>query len=208
MEIGRGVRHAVQWGVPLEGDIDTYPLGELLAWLARSRATGVLTLARGMTIRRFHLRAGHICLVSSSEQELLLGQILVERKVLGESALAKALAGRGRSRTRLGRLLLRGGLVTQKQLRSILGEKVRRLLADALTWDGGRFLFEAVEPGQAGRRARRGEIGVAIALDAVLEQIDSNPATAQAARASDGCLVVEDGDVIESLAAERDDRAG
>src|SRR5215831_18888314 len=98
-------------GMALEGDVETFPLRELFAWLAGRSATGVLTLSRGMTIRRFHLSKGHVRLVSSSEQEMLLGHLLIERKLLGPEALEQALAGRGRSRTRLGRLLLRGGLV-------------------------------------------------------------------------------------------------
>jgi hypothetical protein len=187
----------------LEGDVRTFPLNELCAWLARSSATGDLTLARGMTIRRFHLRAGQIRRVSSSEQEMLLGQLLVERKLLLPEALAQALAGRGRSRARLGRLLLRGGLVTGRELRGILAEKVRRLLADALTWDEGRFFYEAAEPRNDGdepsRDARRGEIAVAVDLRAALDQIGA---------AADDYEIVEDSDVIESLPAGGDDQPG
>jgi len=62
-----------------EGDVATFPVGDLLAWLAQRRATGVLSLTRRLTARRFHLRGGQVRLVSSSEQEMLLGQLLVER---------------------------------------------------------------------------------------------------------------------------------
>ena len=50
-----------------EGDVATFPVGDLLAWLAQRRATGVLSLTRRLTARRFHLRAGQVRLVSSSE---------------------------------------------------------------------------------------------------------------------------------------------
>ena len=133
MDGARGL--AVQWGaMAFEGDVATFPVGDLLAWLAQRRATGVISLTRGLTARRFHLRAGQVRLVSSSEQEMLLGQLLVERAMLGPEALAQTLATRGRSRARLGRLLARGGLVTPAQLQAILAEKTRRLLADAITW--------------------------------------------------------------------------
>jgi hypothetical protein len=177
-----------------EGDVGTFPLGDLLAWLAGRRASGVLTLTRGMTIRRFHLRDGQIRLVSSSDQEMLLGQLLIERKLLGPDALARTLAGRGRSRARLGRLLMREGLVTPDELNSILAEKVRRLLADALAWSEGRFLFEAPQPrpdrAKAELKARRGELDVAVDLRTTMDQIE----------AADACLDVDDSDVIETVA--------
>jgi hypothetical protein len=178
----------------LEGDVETFPLDDLFGWLARRRASGVVTLARGMTIRRFHLRAGKIRMVSSSEQEMLLGHLLVERKLLGPEALAEALAGRGRSRARLGRLLLRGGLVTPAQLQQILAEKVRRLLADALTWSEGRFIYETEG------KPRRRELAVAVDLGKLLEQIQRG--------AVDDCLVIDDDDVIEALPAPADERPG
>jgi Domain of unknown function (DUF4388) len=192
----------------LEGDIATFPLADLFAWLVRRGASGVLTLSRGMITRRFHLRRGQVRLVSSSEQDMLLGQLLIERKLVGADALARALAGRGRSRARLGRVLTRGGLVTARQLQAILGEKVRRLLADTLTWDQGRFFYEASEPladpGQQRRRARREDqrgIAVAVDLRAALEQIGREPAPAPAA---DDCVAVADDDVIEALPAHGD----
>jgi len=198
----------------LEGDVGTFPLDDLFAWLARRRASGVLTLTRGMSIRRFHLRAGQVRLVSSSEQEMLLGQLLIERQLLGPQALAKALAARGRSRARLGRLLMRGGLVTRRELRAILAEKVRRLLADALTWRDGRFLYEAPRPGGAaeeGRPAvRRGEIAVAVDLagalaGALAQTRPVPPPPPRPAGGADACLAVDDSDVIEAVPAGDDD---
>jgi hypothetical protein len=201
----------------LEGDVTTFPLGDLLAWLAGRGATGVLSLTRGLTTRRFHLRTGQVRLVSSSEQEMLLGHLLVEHNLVDADALARALAGRGRSRARLGRLLARGGLVTAPQLQAILREKVRRLLADALTWPEGRFFYEATEalrdPEDDLRRARREDqrgIVVAVDLKALLEQIlhetppTTEPTVASEFRAAfdDGLAIdVDDDDVLETLPA-------
>lgn len=180
-----------------EGDVATFPVGDLLDWLARRRATGVLSLTRGLTARRFHLRAGQVRLVSSSEQEMLLGQLLVERALLEPEALAQALANRGRSRARLGRLLARGGLVTPAQLQGILIEKTRRLLADAITWCEGRFFYEVTEAladaDDDRRRARREDqraIAVSVDLMALLDQLRG-----------DETVAIDDVDVVEALPA-------
>jgi hypothetical protein len=206
-----------------EGDVATFPVGDLLAWLAQRRATGVLSLTRRLTARRFHLRKGQVRLVSSSEQEMLLGQLLVERAMLGPDALAQTLASRGRSRARLGRLLTRGGLVTPAQLQAILAEKTRRLLADAITWGDGRFFYEAADEGATAtdqrRRARSEDqraVAVAVDLAAALEQIrrevaERRVADADARAHADGesggesYLDIDDGDVVEALVAAGDD---
>jgi hypothetical protein len=197
-----------------EGDVATFPVHDLLSWLAARGATGVLSLTRGMTARRFHLRGGQVRMVSSSEQEMLLGQLLIERKLLDADALAKALAGRGRSRARLGRLLTRGGLVAPHELQAILAEKVRRLLADALTWDEGRFFYEDVahtlsDSEETRRRARREDkqaIAVAVDLRAALDQIrqESAIATARAAADTVADVIIDDSDVVESAPLRRD----
>jgi len=192
-----------------EGDVATFPVGDLLAWLAQRRATGVLSLTRRLTARRFHLRAGQVRLVSSSEQEMLLGQLLIERAILGPEALAQTLASRGRSRARLGRLLARGGLVTPAQLQAILAEKTRRLLADAITWQEGRFFYEAADEdaGETVRRRRaRSEdqraVAVVVDLAAALEQIRSEAEAHPDAGADGGkYLDIDDGDVVETVPA-------
>jgi hypothetical protein len=193
-----------------EGDVATFPVGDLLAWLAQRRATGVLSLTRGLTARRFHLRAGQVRLCSSSEQEMLLGQLLIERALLGPDALAQTLASRGRSRARLGRLLARGGLVTPAQLQAILAEKTRRLLADAVTWNEGRFYYEAdnehVADADRRRRARSEDqraVAVVVDLGAALEQIRGEAARRGIAD-DDGCLDIDDGDVVEAVLAADD----
>ena len=198
-----------------EGDVATFPVGDLLAWLAQRRATGVLSLTRRLTARRFHLRGGQVRLVSSSEQEMLLGQLLVERAMLGPDALAQTLASRGRSRARLGRLLARGGLVTPAQLQAILAEKTRRLLADAITWQDGRFFYDSVDetaPDAVRRRRARSEdqraVAVVVDLAAALEQIRREAAEQQVAGAgtdsqagADGYVVIDEGDVVETVLA-------
>ena len=142
---------------------------------------------------------------------MLLGHLLVERNLVDADALAQALAGRGRSRARLGRLLARGGLVTPPQLQAILREKVRRLLADALTWSEGRFFYEPTEalgdPEDDLRRARREDkrgVVVAVDLKATLRQIlEETPSPPGPPR--DDCFIIDDNDVVETLPVPADD---
>src|ERR671913_480233 len=107
----------------LEGDLRTIPLRDLLDWLARRRASGRLTLSRGMTVRRFHLRDGRVTLVNSSEEWTRLGRLLVDRGLVEDGEVERALGQRPKRNVRLGRLLIDAGVISGHQLGSILGEK-------------------------------------------------------------------------------------
>lgn len=147
----------------LEGDLATMPLRELLGWLSARRASGALSLGRGMVVRRFHLDQGRIALASSSERPHLLGRMLVERKLVEPSALRGLLAPKARRGKRLGKALARAGLVSEEALAAVLRDKIRALLGDALGWTDGRFAYD-----DRGRARRRPLVPVYVDLGEVL----------------------------------------
>jgi hypothetical protein len=126
----------------LEGDVTTIPVRELLGWLAQRRASGTLSLSRGMVAWRFHLRAGRVELASSAARGTMLGRLLVERGLIDEAQLATALERGRRTRARLGKILARSGLVSAAELAGVLTAKVEGLLDEALSWTEGRFYFD------------------------------------------------------------------
>jgi hypothetical protein len=169
-------------GMALQGDLETMGTGKLLGLLAQVRASGTLSLSRGMIVRRFHLDRGRIVIASSSEEETLLGRLLVDRGLIDEAQLASALEARGRSRARLGKALIEEGLVSAKDLAAVLAEKVQLLIEDALGWTDGRFFFDD-------RRPPKRTAGVAAIVDLEALLADA-PLT----------LTVADGDVVEETA--------
>jgi hypothetical protein len=126
----------------LQGDVQTVPVRELLVWLARRRATGTLSLSRGMVAWRFQLRAGCVELAASTDRETMLGRLLVERGLIDQAQLAVALEEGKRTRARLGKVLARQGLVSAAALADLLSAKVEALLEEALSWTDGRFFFD------------------------------------------------------------------
>lgn len=126
----------------LSGDVATIPVSELLAWLAQKRASGTLSLSRGMAAWRFQLRAGRVELASSAARGTMLGRLLIERGLIDEAQLARALAQGRRTRARLGKTLVRAGLVSAADLERVLTAKTEGLLEEALSWTEGRFFFD------------------------------------------------------------------
>ncbi|HEY0711131.1 MAG TPA: DUF4388 domain-containing protein [Polyangia bacterium] len=172
----------------MQGDVSTMPVRELLGMLARTRATGRLSISRAMEARRFHLREGRVILASSSEPKQLLGKLLVDRGLLDQAQLARALKSRPTPTSRLGRTLSKEGLVPAKALAQVLADKIERLLNDFLTWQDGQFHFD---PGVA---AEPEEVQTGVSASVDLEALLRRHAE-QAAKT----WVVADADVIEAI---------
>jgi hypothetical protein len=164
----------------LQGDVRTVPVRELLGWLARRRATGTLSLSRGMMVWRFLLRSGRVEMASSADRETMLGHLLVERGLIDQAQLDAALEEGRKTRARLGKTLARKGLVSAAALADLLSAKVEALLAEALSWTDGRFFFDD-EPLPRQRPAVR----TAIDLRAII------------GRPASKALPVADADVLE-----------
>jgi hypothetical protein len=164
----------------LQGDVTTVPVRELLAWLARRRATGILSLSRGMEVWRFQLRSGRVEMATSTAREKMLGRLLVERGLIDERQLAAALKRGQPAGARLGRTLTRAGLVSPAALSEVLTHKMEGLVVDALTWTDGRFYFD-----DEARPGRRPAIRTTIDIEEVIGRVHSRP------------VVVSDADVLE-----------
>jgi hypothetical protein len=173
----------------LQGDLKTIPLREILGWLAHSRASGILSVSRGMVVRQFHLRRGRVTLSGSTDQELLLGHLLVERGIVDRAQLQEALATREGSRLRLGAVLTRAGMVSPSALRAVLTEKGRRLLLDVLSWTDGDFFFDT------GTARKRPAVAAIVGLAEVL----ALPSEVRLDPPDPDDVVITDEDIVEII---------
>lgn len=158
-----------------------------------------------MAARRFHLVQGRVLLASSSDEQTLLGRLLIERGLIDQEQLDEALAKRtkatSRSRSaspprlaRLGKTLTDAGLVSAEQLAGVLAEKIERMLIDTLAWRDGHFYFDD-------EAAPRRPAAVTSVVD-LAELL----ARAESTRAPEQTLVVADVDVIEMQSLEAEPR--
>lgn len=172
----------------LQGDVETMNVREILAWLAERRASGTLSLSRGMVVWRFHLQTGRVVVCSSAAREDLLGQLLLERGMIDEAHLVPALEESRRTGKRLGQVLTRSGLVSREELSRLLAQKIDRLLDDAMTWTDGRFFFDEQAPTR-----RRAGVPTSVDLRAVVQR----PPAPRRHDSDPDALLVADADVLE-----------
>jgi hypothetical protein len=129
-----------------EGEIrEVDPLAALVTcW--RERTSGALRFARGASESGFDLEDGEIVAVVSSDPRFDTAAILVRAGKLAADTVDR-LAPQGGDPALLA---LQTGLLTRREWK--WGEKIRAIeaLADVLSWNGGRYRFEAAAAAHSG----------------------------------------------------------
>jgi len=130
----------------LMGTFALMPLGELVEFLARRRASGSLTCERGSVHKTIFLVEGVAVGAASNDPREYLGQLLVNFGHITEEQLTKAFETQEETKVRLGKVLTMVGVVSPEVIRDTLGIKTRETLLDAFLWDSGVFRVDETPP--------------------------------------------------------------
>jgi hypothetical protein len=132
------------------GTIDDLPLSDLLRALAAGGKSGRLRLAERDAYGLVVLREGKIVYAASNAARETLGSILVNRGLLAEPTLRKALRLQHQLKERrpLGAILLELGALSCETLEAVLREQIEVVLRDLLRWPSGYFRFEPQPPAE------------------------------------------------------------
>lgn len=128
----------------LVGNLADLGLGEILQIVSLSRKSGVLTLQsrgrQGVVVFRF----GQVIRATSSTIKYFLGEELLQRQVVDEECLNKALQVQqaGAYRERLGTILIHRFNIPVEKIESVVREQIERVVYSFFSWDEGRFEFE------------------------------------------------------------------
>ncbi len=124
------------------GDLHTFDLVDLFAWVMGRRKAGVLQMTRRSTRKRLAFRDGAVQWSSSNDPRETIGQALVRDGFITEEALFKALLKQETDKRRLGELLIADGHLTEPQLMKTLRSNAEAHLHDLFLWADGRFEFD------------------------------------------------------------------
>ena len=129
------------------GDLSTFDLFDLLAWVHGRRRSGTLVMTRLSTKKRLAFRDGALQRSSSNDPRETIGQALVRERLIKEEALFTALLKQETDPRRLGEILVGDGLLTEPQL--------MKTLANACCSSGSAELFASSLSFALAKPARR-----------------------------------------------------
>jgi hypothetical protein len=138
--------------VSFAGRLEEQGAAELLRSLARTSASGKLTLTRRDGHVVMALRAGRIIYCASSSMRETFGNILVLRGLLTEADLLEALERQHQATlpVRLGQVLVAMGKVDEMALREVMRQQTEDVIAEIVRWRTGFFQFEPLPFSAAG----------------------------------------------------------
>jgi tetratricopeptide (TPR) repeat protein len=134
----------------MNGELAEGVVPGLLRELYVGRRSGTLHLSRGQERQSVRVRHGHIVNAQTNVTEERLGEILVQRGLLGTEDFVRATEVVIRDKKRLGQVLLELRLMDQSGLEDAVALHVHGLLAKVFRWTEGTYAFEEEEeaPGQ------------------------------------------------------------
>jgi hypothetical protein len=124
------------------GELHTFDLFDLLAWLAGRRKSGLLSLTRRSTRKTLAFRDGALQWSGSNDPRETIGQALVRDALITEEALFRALLKQEKEQRRLGEILIADNLLTDQQLLRALRTNAEAQVHDLFLWPDGRFQLD------------------------------------------------------------------
>jgi hypothetical protein len=128
----------------LSGEIGDVQVADVLQFIHLGGRSGTLAIEAPLGCAEIGFYRGQVVSARTSGAERL-GEMLVQSGALGASALEEALSRQAIEMPRrpLGQLLVAMGLVTTEALYRALAAHISRTVQDVVTWERGKFRFDA-----------------------------------------------------------------
>jgi Domain of unknown function (DUF4388) len=127
--------------MPVQGNLATMSLAEILQWLGNAGKTGALSIERNKVVKRILVREGRVMACSSQEPSDMLGHFLVSRGRISEDILRAALAAHETQRVHLGTILVTMGALSETELLRCLEDKAQEAIFGLFEWEDAEFRF-------------------------------------------------------------------
>jgi Domain of unknown function (DUF4388) len=130
----------------LVGRLEDLALPDIFQIISLSKKTGTLVVRSRKGTGMVVFLNGQVVQAASDSIRDSLGNILVSQGMLGEPALAKALALQKKEPDKpLGMILMEQGAVPGQTLESVIRKQIEEIIYDLLAWEEGFFNFELGE---------------------------------------------------------------
>jgi hypothetical protein len=143
-------RHIDLQHIPTQGRLDATPFPALLAFLARTGATGSLMLRKDQVKKIVYLQDGAPIAVKSNLLYECLGRMLVRDGVITEDACEASVTRLKAESRPQGELLIEMGALHPDALAPALEAQFDAKLLDIFTWEAGLYQLRPAELGEIG----------------------------------------------------------
>src|SRR6266852_9960070 len=127
--------------MPIQGDLSTMPVPELLMWISQCQKTGTLEIRTNEWKETMAFENGALIFSSSSNPERTLGRLLIKHGLVTEENHKRARELRKTKSIAVAKALLELDIVTEAQLIRFLRKKAERELYDIFDIQDGQFTF-------------------------------------------------------------------
>jgi hypothetical protein len=129
----------------LEGSIEDFGLADILQLLYFQKKTGLLTVDGRLGRIKVYFLSGNIVAAESKKkmEEKRIGKILVKKGLLTEEKLREVLEKKKSTRSKIGSLLVKEGLVSKENVEEIIVNQLTEIVVQLFNWKKGTYDFKA-----------------------------------------------------------------
>jgi hypothetical protein len=127
----------------LKGSLEVFGLADILQLIHFQRKSGVLTLeGERDRVKLFFLEGNIVGAISKRRQEdVRLGKVLLKRGILKEEDLHVALEEQRKTGKKLGGILVKKGIVDKEHIKDVLTGQVTETVLQIFGWEKGMYEF-------------------------------------------------------------------
>lgn len=158
--------------MPLQGDLSTMPIPELLMWISQFQKSGTLEIRSDGITQRLAFDRGALTYSSSSDRSGSLGRLMIERGLVSEEMHERAWALREETSVAVAKVLRDLQALPEEEGLRILGKKAERDVSRLFERLEGEFTFNEKEQPHLDLLPLR--LDVARLLLRITQQLDEN----------------------------------
>ncbi len=127
----------------LEGSIKEFGLADILQLIYYQKKTGMLLIEGPIDRVKVYFNEGNVVTIKSARrpEDNRLGRILLKKEIITEKDLAEVLEEQKNTGGRLGAILIKRGLVTREALTEIIERQIIDQIVHLFSWKEGTYEF-------------------------------------------------------------------
>lgn len=131
--------------MPIQGDLRTMPVPEILMWLSQYQKTGMLEIRSGGVTHKLGFDKGALTFSSSSDRKGTLGRLLIEKGIVTEEMHQKARTLRKEKSVAVAKAFRELNMLSEEEILRFLRKKAENELFQLFERQDGEFTFDENE---------------------------------------------------------------